>query len=315
MGAGVSENEVQRGIVERHRGVLPLGSPARSVSDALTLADGQIFFVRRNRTRPSSVEGLMAKFTWTPLLLLFPLLTLIGTSSPAGPLPSQRGSFLFRVAGRSGRACLSCHDASSLAPAGEGLRAHVAEQFGPMAADDFRLLVQQLDQLIASRTNSGVHEERDDLTASMRSLGYLDYQHAAPPRPLGAGIRLNAYELTADASGAAALVPDPSSPTRQSLRLDGRGAPTGVVLPPYRVEPGSYTVTIRSTADLPPVPGRFLAIAQDKSRRDLPLARSAGGKEATGTFAIERTTPATFSMVVSADQPITIAEVEISRER
>jgi hypothetical protein len=249
-----------------------------------------------------------------PALLLFLLLAVTGLPSPAGSPPVQRGSFLFRAAGRSGRACLSCHDAATLGPASGMLQAHVEEQFGPLAPDDFRLLVEQLDQLAAARSN-GAHEERDDLAASMRSLGYLDYRRSDPPRPLGAGVRLNAYELTAAASGVAALVPDPRSPTRQSLRLDGRGAPTGVVLQPYRVEPGTYTVTMRSTTELPPVPGRFLAIAQDRSRRDLPLARTATGKEASGTFAIERTTPATFSLVVAGDQSISIAEVEISKQR
>ena len=224
-----------------------------------------------------------------------------------------RGFLLFRLAGRSGKACLSCHDAMSVPAATDAFRKHVDEQFGAAGNDDIAELKQYLAELRAESAK-GTHTERDDLATSMRSLGYLDYQHGESLPDLGERLSLNAYELSSGATGATTLAADPKSPTRQALRIVDAAA-TGVVVGPYRITPGTYRVTLRTTAELPPVAARFLVIAKDKSRRDVALQTSEGGRDATATFEIERATPATFSLTPAGGATLAVTKLEIEKTR
>lgn len=251
-----------------------------------------------------------------PILLLLLLPLPVRAQAPQGKddgHDKRRGFALFRLPGRVGHACLSCHDAGSLPPAArpDRFRDHVAEHLGRLAPPDLTHLQRYLDErqrevAVATRI------EREDLVESLRGLGYVEVHTQRPLPLLRDGMRLNAFELSRQATGSTRLVSTARSPTGQALELR-EGGLTGIVLPEVGADPGTYVLTLRAAAALGERPCQMLLVARDRPHRAEPVPRGTTPMEATATFRIERAVRLTIAIVPSGSDPFGITELIVAR--
>ena len=220
---------------------------------------------------------------------------------------SSRGFAIYRLPGRSGRSCLTCHGARP-PEANEQFDVHIAEQFGKLDRANVATLLAYVKSL--SQTNQPATIERDELVASMRSLGYVNYTRAEPLPQLAAGVHLNAFELNDATTNGASLFADKNSPTGQSVKIPPSPI-AGIVLPPFSAEVGTYRITIRSTAPIAPDAFRLLVTSGNAPHRATPLQRGANANEAIGVFRVDRASAVTIAIALRHAKPIIVSALEM----